>query len=164
MSGVYTNLAKKRAEQSNEAMDLGSVPPLSETPIAEGAQDKTAQPRTLSAQDRAENKETRKQGNKETGKQGSQETTREGNVETTATEVLEFDLNIEPNKKGTFLFTYEELDAIDDLKKQMKRRMDLPATQYDIVRGAIHIIVADYRQRGTESLIVQRMRQKKARS
>jgi hypothetical protein len=164
MSGVYTNLAKKRAEQSNEAMDLGSVPPLSETPFAEVAQDKTAKPRAQSAQDTAENKETRKLGNKVTRKQVSRETKREGTVETTATEVLEFDLNIEPYKKGTFLFTYEELDAIDDVKKQMKRRMDLPATQYDIVRGAIHIIVEDYRQRGQESLIVQRMRQKKARS
>jgi hypothetical protein len=164
MSGVYTNLAKKRSEQSNEVRDMGSVPPLSETPIAEAAQGNTARPRTQSAQDTAENKETRKLGNKFTRKQVSRETKREGTVETTATEVLEFDLNIEPYKKGTFLFTYEELDAIDDVKKQMKRRMDLPATQYDIVRGAIHIIVEDYRQRGTESLIVQRMRQKKARS
>jgi hypothetical protein len=152
MNGVYTNLAKKRVEQSKEPVTQGSVPPLSETPIAEVAQDT------------AENKETRKLGNKVTRKQVSRETKKEGIVETTATEVLEFDLNIEPYKKGTFLFTYEELDAIDDLKKQMKRRMDLPATQYDIVRGAIHIIVADYRQRGAESLIVQRMRQKKVRS
>jgi hypothetical protein len=80
-----------------------------------------------------------------------------------STEPQEFDLNIEPYKNGTFLFTYEELDAIDDLKKQLKRRLDLPATQYDIVRAAIHIITEDYRQHGTDSLIVQRIRQKKAR-
>jgi hypothetical protein len=156
MNGVYTNLAKKRAEQSKESATQGSASPLSEKPIEEVAQDKTAKPHIQSAQNTAENKETRKQV--------SQKTRELGNVETATTEVLEFDLNIEPYKKGTFLFTYEELDAVDDLKKQMKRRMDLPATQYDIVRGAIHIIVEDYRQRGQESLIVQRMRQKKTRS
>jgi hypothetical protein len=152
MNGVYTNLAKKRSEQSKEPVTQSSVPPLSETLIVEVAQDT------------AENKETRKLGNKVTRKQVSRETKKVGIVETTAPEVLEFDLNIEPYKKGTFLFTYEELDAIDDVKKQMKRRMDLPATQYDIVRAAIHIIIEDYRQHGQDSLIVQRMRRKKARS
>jgi hypothetical protein len=66
-------------------------------------------------------------------------------------------------KKGTFLFTNEELYAIDDTKKDMKRRLDLSSTQYDIVRSAIHIIVDDYRHRGAESLLVQRIRKKKAR-
>jgi hypothetical protein len=163
MNGIYTNLAKKRAEQSKEPVTQGSVPPLSETPIEEVAQDKTANLRTQTAQDTAENKETRKLANKVTRKQVSQETRRLGNMETIASEVLEFDLNIEPYKKGTFIFTYEELDAIDDVKKQLKRRLDLPATQYDIVRAAIHIITEDYRKHGADSLIVQRIRQKKAR-
>jgi hypothetical protein len=143
MSGVYTNLAKKRVEQSKEQGTLGSPPSLVEKPIVQ------------EAKDTEESLKTRKQGNLETRKLG--------NGEQATTETQAFDLNIEPYKKGTFIFTYEELDAIDDLKKQLKRRMDLPATQYDIVRAAIHIIAEDYRQHGTDSLIVQRIRQKKAR-
>jgi hypothetical protein len=143
MSGIYTNLAKKRAEQSKEQGTFTSPPQPPEKPIAKQAQE-TPTPT-----------ETRKLGNQETRKQGLA-----GN---TATEAEGFDLNIEPYKKGTFIFTYAELDAIDDLKKQLKRRMDLPATQYDIVRAAIHIITENYRQHGSDSLIVQRIKTKKAR-
>jgi hypothetical protein len=143
MNGIYTNLAKKRAEQSKEPLTQGAVPPLSETPVVQ-------EPQAV-----GKNKETRKLGNLETRKRDT--------VAPVSTEPLEFDLNIEPYKKGTFIFTYEELDAVDDLKKQLKRRLDLPATQYDIVRAAIHIITEDYRTHGADSLIVQRIRQKKAR-
>jgi hypothetical protein len=143
MNGIYTNLAKKRVEQSKEPVPPRSVPPLSETPATQ-------------AQGVVQSQETRKQVSKETRKHSA--------VVPISTEPQAFDLNIEPYKKGTFIFTYEELDAIDDLKKQLKRRLDLPATQYDIVRAAIHIISEDYRKHGADSLIVQRIRQKKARS
>jgi aspartate carbamoyltransferase regulatory subunit len=75
----------------------------------------------------------------------------------------EFDLNIAPYKNDTFAFTTEELNAIEDLKIDLKRRLDLPATKNDIVRCGIHSIIEDYRQRGAESLIVQRIRKKKPR-
>ena len=141
MNGIYTNLAKKRAEQSKEPLQHGSVSPLLETPVA--------------LPEAGKNKEPRKQVSKEPRKRSA--------MLPVSTEPLTFDLNIEPEKKGTFIFTYEELDAIDDLKKQLKRRLDLPATQYDIVRAAIHIITEDYRTHGADSLIVQRIRLKKAR-
>src|SRR5918999_4204563 len=35
MNGVYTNLAKKRVEQSKEPPKQSSVPPLSEKPVAQ---------------------------------------------------------------------------------------------------------------------------------
>jgi hypothetical protein len=96
MSGVYTELAKKRAEQSNGPTSQGVVPPLSEKPGVQEA--------PVTAQ------------SKETRKQGYQETRKLGNAEQAVTESQGFDLNIVPYKNGTFLFTYEELDAIDDLK------------------------------------------------
>jgi hypothetical protein len=43
MSGVYTNLAKKRAEQSTEPPRHSSVPPLLEKPRVQGAQQKETQ-------------------------------------------------------------------------------------------------------------------------
>jgi hypothetical protein len=143
MSGLYTELAKKRAEQSNEPRNQGVVPPLAEKPPVQEAKvtDETLK--------------TRKLGNKETRKQGA--------MVAIPTEPQGFDLNIKPYRKGTYLFTDEELYAIDDLKKDLKRRLDLSATQYDIVRSAVHTIVEDYRQRGSESIIVQHIK-KKARS
>jgi hypothetical protein len=38
MNGVYTNLAKKRVEQSKEPPKQSSVPPLSEKPVAQEGQ------------------------------------------------------------------------------------------------------------------------------
>jgi hypothetical protein len=43
MNGVYTNLAKKRVEQSKESLTQGSVPPLSEKPHRQEA-DKQEKP------------------------------------------------------------------------------------------------------------------------
>jgi|SRR5688572_26356331 len=47
MNGVYTNLAKKRVEQSQEPQTQDSVPPLPEKPIVKKAQDKGEKPVTL---------------------------------------------------------------------------------------------------------------------
>jgi hypothetical protein len=152
MNGVYTNLAKKRAEQSTELRSQSSVPPLLEKPAIQEAQvtEETTEPK--------------QPGNLETRKQVSKETRKSGNAQKAATEAQGFDLNIKPYRKGTYLFTDEELYAIDDLKKDLKRRMDLSSTQYDIVRSAVHSIVEDFRQRGEESFIVQHIRKKKSRS
>jgi hypothetical protein len=53
MNGVYTNLAKKRAEQSKEPVNLGSAPPLPEQPVAQQTQGKTDMPARLQTRKRA---------------------------------------------------------------------------------------------------------------
>jgi hypothetical protein len=151
MNSVYTNLAKKRAEQSKDQETLGSTPPLSVKPTVQEATvtEQTKKPRNL--------------GNKETRKQVSKEPWNLGTLDTAASAAQGFDLNITPYKNDTFLFTNEELYAIDDLKTELLRKLDLKTTKYDIVRCAIHCLVEDYRQHGEESLIVQRVRKKKPR-
>jgi hypothetical protein len=109
------------------------------------------------------NLEPRKQGSLVPRKLASKETRNLGTLAKAEPLAGEFDLNIAPYKNDTFAFTTEELNAIEDLKIELKRRLDLPATKNDIVRCAIHSIVEDYRQRGTESLLVQRIRKKKPR-
>jgi hypothetical protein len=47
MNGVYTNLAKKRVEQSQEPQTQDSVSPPSEKPMVKKAQDKKDMPVTL---------------------------------------------------------------------------------------------------------------------
>jgi hypothetical protein len=53
MNGVYTNLAKKRVEQSKEPGKVGAVPPLSKTPVLRevqvAAQKQTREPVVIPA-------------------------------------------------------------------------------------------------------------------
>jgi hypothetical protein len=49
MSGVYTNLAKKRVQQSMEPPNQSSIPPLSATPVVEKAPDKKEKPASTPA-------------------------------------------------------------------------------------------------------------------
>ncbi len=121
MNGVYTNLAKKRAEQSKEPATQSSVPPLPETPVAQGGQKTAAAPTAaklppVKPQQRAAG----------------------------APAILPaqgFDLNVAPYKPATFVFTAEELRGIEDIKTGLDRTFDLKATKIDIVRCAVHSII-----------------------
>jgi hypothetical protein len=143
MNGVYTNLAKKRVEQSKEPLTQGSVPPLSETSALHEVQDTTA----LKIPRKLDSKEAKKHRT----------------VEPAALEAQKFDLNILPYKNHTFSFTIEELEAMEDLKTELRRRLDLRVTKIDIIRSALHTIIADYRQRSEKSFIVERIKTKKGR-
>jgi hypothetical protein len=151
MSSVYTDLAKRRAEQSNGPTNQGSVSHLLEKPSVEEVQDtkQTKEPRNL--------------GNLEPRKKVSKEPRKQSTLENPATVGSGFDLSVTPYKNDTFIFTNEELYAIEDLKTELMRKLDLKTTKYDIVRCAIHCLVEDYRQHGEESHIVQRVRKKLAR-
>jgi hypothetical protein len=83
-------------------------------------------------------------------------------IERPDTDAKAFDLKTTPYKPATFVFTAEELHGLQDLKTELDRTFDLKATKIDIVRCAVHSIVEDYRERGSESLIVQRIRKKNA--
>jgi hypothetical protein len=114
-------------------------------------------------QNTAQTKEPRNLGTLEPRKQVSKEPRKQATLENPTTDVSGFDLAITPYKNDTFIFTNEELYAIEDLKTELKRKLDLKTTKYDIVRCAIHWLVEDYQQRGEESHIVQRVRKKNAR-
>jgi hypothetical protein len=74
-----------------------------------------------------------------------------------------FDLNLPTEKSHTFAFTFEELWALEELKTGVSRLLglDLRITKIDIIRCALHMIVDDYRQRGEQSFIVNRFKNKK---
>jgi len=63
-----------------------------------------------------------------------------------------------PNHRMTFDFTDEELDALDDLKREARRRYELKTTKQDLVRHAIHELLRDYEERGEESWILAKLR------
>lgn len=76
---------------------------------------------------------------------------------------VEFDLNRRPLWKGTFLYTEEELEAIEDLKLELRRKHGVNATKNDIARVGLHSLIEDYRRHGESSTILRRLRAKLTR-
>ncbi len=102
-----------------------------------------------------ENQEIGKEGSREVGKLPSLP----GNRETDPT----FDLNEKPFRKDSFLFTAEEWEALEDLKLELRRNLDLRATKNDLARCAIQHLVEDYRQHGDASTVVKKLTKKRIR-
>lgn len=66
-----------------------------------------------------------------------------------------FDISVKPYRKDSFLFTDEEFEALEDLKLELRRTYDLPATKNDIVRAALHAALEDYaRERGNGRIVL----------
>jgi hypothetical protein len=84
-------------------------------------------------------------------------------VKPTASEGKGFDLNLPTEKSHTFAFTFEELWALEEVKTGLSRLLglDLRITKIDCIRCALHMVVEDYRQRGEQSFIVERFKNKK---
>jgi hypothetical protein len=84
-------------------------------------------------------------------------------VETGTPEVKGFDLNLPTQKSHTFAFTFEELFALQELLTGLQRLLglDVRITKIDIIRSALQIIVEDFRKRGENSFIVERIKTKK---
>jgi hypothetical protein len=84
-------------------------------------------------------------------------------MEATASEAKGFDLNLPTQKSHTFAFTFEELFALQEILTGLQRLLglDVRITKIDIIRSALQIIVEDYRKRGEESFIVERIKTKK---
>jgi hypothetical protein len=71
-----------------------------------------------------------------------------------------FDLGELALYKGTFVFTQEELDALDDLKLELHRELDAKITKYDLVRCGLHMLLEDYAANGGRSYVSRKMRKK----
>lgn len=98
------------------------------------------------------NKETRKEGNKPGRKEPSQQ------VAVQRPGAALFDLSTQPYKKATFVFTEDELEALEDLKIDLRRESAIETTKYDLVRAGLHNLIEDYRLRRNDSFIVRRLR------
>ena len=55
-----------------------------------------------------------------------------------------FDLKDEALYKATFVFTQEELEALEDLKLELRRDLNRKVTKYDLVRAALHLLFEDH--------------------
>jgi hypothetical protein len=82
-------------------------------------------------------------------------------LEPTVKELAPFDINAKPHRKDSFLFTNEEFDRLDDLKLELRRRLDLNATKNDIARVAFQVLFEDYGREPEKSAVVRHLRKKK---
>ncbi|MCL5959433.1 MAG: hypothetical protein M1358_08980 [Chloroflexi bacterium] len=62
-----------------------------------------------------------------------------------------FDLSEEPLYKASFLFTQEELEALEDLKLELRREYDTKVTKNALIRAALHILLEDHAANGKRS-------------
>jgi hypothetical protein len=96
-------------------------------------------------------------------KRGNTEINIEGTERGTApsAEPLVFDLNQTPDCKYTLAFTEAELEALDDLKVNLRKIHGLKAPKIDIIRLALHHLLADYQAQGETSIVVAGMKSRK---
>lgn len=84
-----------------------------------------------------------------------------GNAASAAVETSErFSINQEPSKKETFWCAQAESEALEDLKLQLRRQLDIRASKQDIVRCAIQLVAETFAQDGEQSALVTRLRGK----
>jgi hypothetical protein len=71
------------------------------------------------------------------------------------------DINNLATNKYTLAFTEDELEALDDLKTELRRTYGLKVAKNDIVRCGLHAAFKDYQQHGDASSLLAILRKKK---
>lgn len=74
-----------------------------------------------------------------------------------------FDLDDLPLYKASYLFTSEELEALEDLKLKLRRELDTKVTKNDLIRCALHMLVEDYSANGERSYASRKVRRRATR-
>jgi hypothetical protein len=77
-----------------------------------------------------------------------------------ATTALRFDFDLRPGRQANFVFTDEELEALEDLKTAARRKHGVSTTKQDIVRFAVIDLLTDYDAHGEESRLVRWLKQR----
>ena len=82
---------------------------------------------------------------------------------TPADQTPRFDFEVRPGRQANFVFTDDELDAVEDLKRDARRKYGLTTTKQDIVRFAVMDLLADFEARGEASRFMRWLAQRKHR-
>jgi hypothetical protein len=134
-----------------------------QTPMSRGL-DQQLFSSQLPAKERETSQETGKPASQEDGKPENQETGKVGNQERPrfqqAAQSWSFDLREPATEKQTFTFSLDEVATLDELKLELRRTFDLKTTKYELARLAIHTLVANYQEQGTDSLLIRSLREK----
>lgn len=63
------------------------------------------------------------------------------------------DLAEAPLFRNTYAFTAEELEAIEDLRLELRRDLDTKVNKNDLVRSALHLLIENYRSDPAKSYV-----------
>lgn len=69
-----------------------------------------------------------------------------------------FDLKEVPLYKASFLYTQEELEALEDLKLELRREYDVKVTKNELIRSALHMLLEDHSANGKRSYASRKIR------
>jgi len=73
---------------------------------------------------------------------------------------LSFNLDDEALYKASYVFTIQELEALEDLKLELKRELDAKVTKNDLIRTALHMLVEDYQAHNRQSYVFRKVRRR----
>jgi hypothetical protein len=108
------------------------------------------------------NEEPRKRGIEDRRKRGSEEgsflDTEEARNLGKSFLQYQFDLADDPDEKYGFVFTADELDALDDVKRDAKRKFGVKTSKQDLVRCAVQELIENFYTSGESSNAIQRIR------
>lgn len=74
-----------------------------------------------------------------------------------------FDLSTLAYRKDTFLFAPEEFEALEDLKLELRRKLDTRVSKQDLLRCAVIYLLEDCRRKGVESAVIAPLKRRGAR-
>jgi hypothetical protein len=71
-----------------------------------------------------------------------------------------FSLDDEALYKASYVFTIRELEALEDLKLELKRELDSKVTKNGLIRAALHMLIEDYREKDRQSYAYRKVRRR----
>jgi len=77
-----------------------------------------------------------------------------------APSVRAFDLAEPALFNATYRYTEEELNALEDLKGEIHRDLDMKVNKNDLVRSALHMLLEDYQAKREKSYAIEKMRKR----
>ena len=123
----------------------------------------TPRPSTATGTTPKDDAEPLEKGARVVGKEGNREIGKEASLEGKRGVPHLFDLNDQPYRKDSFLFTSEEFEKFDDVKLDLRRSHDIKATKNDLARCAMGYLIEDYERRGPDSELVKRLQRRRPR-
>jgi hypothetical protein len=73
-----------------------------------------------------------------------------------------FDLTEPAYRNDTFVFTDAELEALEDMKLELRRKYDIArATKQNLIRCALHMLLEDFQREKETCFAVKRLRSKR---
>lgn len=75
-----------------------------------------------------------------------------------------FDATARADQKYTLAFTDQELEALEDVKIELRRRYDVRTTKTELVRCGLWDLIEDYGHHGEQSRLLQRLRTRAQRT